>query len=72
MPQNIKRTVCIRGRPTSLHLEDQFWEQLRQIAEDRDMYIGQLVIYIKCHSPHKNLSSACRTFVLEETIARAA
>jgi len=60
----IKRSVVIGGRKTSVSVEDQFWNALRDIASDRQMTLSQLVTEIDLTSQNGNLSSALRLFVL--------
>jgi len=47
-----KRSIVIAGHKTSVSLEDQFWNSLKQIAGERG------------NREHANLSSAIRLFVL--------
>lgn len=58
-----KRSVMIAGHSTSVSLEAEFWDALRDIAERRGMSLNQLVAEID-GSRSGNLSSAIRVFVL--------
>jgi predicted DNA-binding ribbon-helix-helix protein len=61
----IKRTVAIAGRKTSVSLEDEFWESLREIAKGRNETLKDLVNKINADRQMFNLSSAIRVFVLD-------
>lgn len=58
-----KRSVIIAGHPSSVSLEPEFWEALRDIAEQRGVSLNQLVTEIDS-TRTGNLSSAIRVFVL--------
>ena len=59
-----KRSIVIAGRKTSVSLEDEFWNSLREIASERGTTLGALVAAIDANRQHTNLSSAIRLFVL--------
>lgn len=59
-----KRSIMIAGHATSVSLEEEFWEVLREIAERRAVSINQLVAEIDL-GRGGNLSSAIRVFVLD-------
>ena len=59
-----KRSIVIAGHKTSVSLEDQFWDSLKEIARERDMTVGALVAAIDGNREQANLSSAIRLFVL--------
>jgi predicted DNA-binding ribbon-helix-helix protein len=59
-----KRSVVIAGRKTSLSLEDEFWNSLKDIAVERSVTVAALVAEIDGNRQHANLSSAIRLFVL--------
>lgn len=65
-----KRSVRIARHQTSISLEAAFWDALRQIADDRESSINQLITDIDEARPADgsagNLSSAIRVFVLEQ------
>ncbi|MEA2982014.1 MAG: hypothetical protein QOF91_3365 [Alphaproteobacteria bacterium] len=61
----IKRSIVIAGHKTSVSLEDAFWKGLKEIADDRDMTLSDLVSSIDTDRQHGNLSSAIRLFVLD-------
>ena len=59
-----KRSLSLNGHKTSVSLEADFWEGLKEIADHRGMKIGELVSdFDKEHAP-QNLSSALRVFVV--------
>jgi predicted DNA-binding ribbon-helix-helix protein len=60
----IKRSIVIAGHKTSVSLEDEFWKGLKEIADDRDVTLSDLVSSIDTDRRHGNLSSAIRLFVL--------
>jgi predicted DNA-binding ribbon-helix-helix protein len=60
----LKRSIVIAGHKTSVSLEDEFWNSLKEIARERNMTIQQLVATIDGNRQHANLSSAIRLFVL--------
>ena len=61
----IKRSIVIAGHKTSVSLEDAFWKGLKEIADDRDVTLSDLVSSIDTERQHGNLSSAIRLFVLD-------
>lgn len=60
----IKRSVVIDGRKTSISLEDEFWEGLKRIAEERQSRLSRLVQEIDGSRERGNLCSAIRVYVL--------
>lgn len=58
-----KRSIVIAGHATSVSLEPEFWDALREIAEARALSLNQLVAEID-QERAGNLSSAVRVFVL--------
>ena len=61
----IKHSIVIKGRKTSVSLEDAFWRSLRKIADERDETLYQLISGIDARRKAANLSSCLRIFVLE-------
>ena len=59
-----KRSIVIAGHKTSVSLEDEFWNSLKEIAGERGMTLAELVAAIDAKRQHANLSSAIRLFVL--------
>ena len=60
----LKRSIVIAGHKTSVSLEDEFWESLKEIAGERGVTLGELVRTIDGNRNNTNLSSAIRLFVL--------
>ena len=60
----IKRSVYVSGHTTSVSLEDEFWQALREIADRSNMTVGTLLNQIDGDRTTINLSSATRVFVL--------
>ena len=42
----VKHSVTLRGHRTSISLEDEFWQELRDLAQEMDMPINALVAQI--------------------------
>jgi predicted DNA-binding ribbon-helix-helix protein len=61
----VKRSIVIANHKTSVSLEDAFWKGLKDIANDRDVTLSDLVATIDTERLHGNLSSAIRLFVLD-------
>jgi predicted DNA-binding ribbon-helix-helix protein len=61
----VKRSIVIAGHKTSVSLEDAFWNGLKEIANERDITLSELVAAIDSERQHGNLSSAIRLFVLD-------
>lgn len=59
-----KRSISVARHKTSITLEDEFWKSLREIAEERDETISELIAAIDADRELGNLSSALRLFVL--------
>jgi predicted DNA-binding ribbon-helix-helix protein len=59
----VKRSVRIAGHPTSVSLEPEFWDALKDIAKARGLSINELVAEIDAGRT-TNLSSALRVYVL--------
>jgi predicted DNA-binding ribbon-helix-helix protein len=65
-----KRSVLIAGHKTSVSLEGAFWDELRHIADERDIPLSRLIEEIDT-SRGGNLSSAIRLFVLDRLREKA-
>jgi len=57
-----KRSIVIAGHKTSVSLEEQFWDSLKEIASQRGVTLAELVGAIDRDREHANLSSAIRLF----------
>jgi predicted DNA-binding ribbon-helix-helix protein len=60
----VKRSIVIAGHKTSVSLEDDFWNALKEIKKSNNMTLSDLVADIDVRRLHANLSSAIRIFVL--------
>ena len=61
----VKRSVVIKGRKTSISLEDEFWTGLKVVAAAHDATISDTIAAIEtARGPRDNLSSAVRLVVL--------
>jgi predicted DNA-binding ribbon-helix-helix protein len=60
----LKHSIAVAGHKTSVSLEDEFWESLREIANERGETVSQLIASIDAERQFSNLSSAVRLFVL--------
>lgn len=67
----VKRSVVLEGHKTSVSLENEFWEGLREIAEQQKSNLSGLVRQIDRNRSKGNLSSAIRVFVLNYFHAQA-
>ena len=62
----IKRSIVIRGHKTSVSLENEFWEELKDFARRKSATLSTLVEGIDDDRNKNNLSSAIRVYVLRE------
>src|SRR5215467_11147484 len=60
----IKHSVVVDGHKTSVSLEDQFWDSLKEVADETNMPLSKLIGQIDHGRTRGNLSSAIRLFVL--------
>jgi predicted DNA-binding ribbon-helix-helix protein len=60
-----KHSIFIAGRKTSVGLEDEFWDGLKEGAVARNIRLDTLVTKIDSKRQQANLSSAIRLFVLD-------
>ena len=66
-----KRSITIHGHQTSVSLEDEFWDELAAIAQQRKVSLNALVTEVdKARDTRAsgggNLSSALRVYVLSQ------
>jgi predicted DNA-binding ribbon-helix-helix protein len=66
-----KRSVIVAGHRSSVSLESEFWDELKQIAATRGLSINDLITEID-KSRTGNLSSAIRLHILATLRARLA
>lgn len=62
-----KHSISIRGHRTSYSLEEEFYSELKEIAQVRNIPLAKLITELdENRPPERNLSSAIRVFVLNE------
>lgn len=61
----VKRSIVIAGHKTSVSLEDDFWDALKEIAAGRKATLSEVVANIDASRSQGNLSSAIRLYVLD-------
>jgi predicted DNA-binding ribbon-helix-helix protein len=66
----IKRSIFINGHKTSVSLENEFWDGLREIAGYETRAVALLIEQINRDRDTCNLSSAVRIFVFNYFRAR--
>ena len=59
----LKRSVRIAGHRTSVSLETAFWDELKNMAAEREFGVNQLIAEVDVKR-QGNLSSALRVYVL--------
>jgi predicted DNA-binding ribbon-helix-helix protein len=64
----LKRSVRVEGHRTSLSLEPQFWNALKELAKAKAMSVSSLIGEIDRRRGNDNLSSAIRIFILNEAL----
>jgi predicted DNA-binding ribbon-helix-helix protein len=62
---DLKRSLTIQGHRTSLSLEPEFWQALRQAAGEDKITIAALVEKIDIARNERNLSSEIRVYILK-------
>ena len=67
----VKRSIVIGGNKTSVSLEDEFWQGLKEIAQVQRTTLSNTVAEIDRCRQKGNLSSAIRLFVLDWARAHA-
>src|SRR5215475_1537118 len=66
----IKCSIMLAGNKTSISLENQFWDGLREIARRENSAVRALIEQIDTDRTSHNLSSAVRLYVLNYFKAR--
>ena len=62
----LKKSVVIAGRHrTSVSLENEFWDELKNIADKLNLSVNALVTKIDAERENENLSGAIRVFILK-------
>jgi predicted DNA-binding ribbon-helix-helix protein len=65
-----KWSVIINNHKTSVSLEEEFWNAVREIAKAKQVTLSDLLSSIKAEERQSNLSSAIRLFVFQHFRAR--
>ena len=65
-----KRSVMLKRHATSVSLEDEYWDELRRMAESDKLSLAQLIARIDAARTSDNLSSALRLAVLADLKGR--
>lgn len=61
----VKHSLTLKGHRTSVSLEDEFWQALRGIAQEKSVTLNALAADIdQVRSADTGLASAIRVFVL--------
>ena len=58
-----KRSLVVRGQKTRVRLEDALWNELRAMADERNVSLSELVNGIDIKRKRSNLSAAIRLFL---------
>lgn len=62
-----KYSISIRGHRTSYSLEEEFYSELKRIAQEQNMPLARLITRLdEARASDANLSSTLRVFVLQE------
>jgi predicted DNA-binding ribbon-helix-helix protein len=59
-----KRSLVIAGHSTSISLEDDFWDALREMAAKKGLSVAALVSQVDSTRGSANLCSALRVMIL--------
>jgi predicted DNA-binding ribbon-helix-helix protein len=68
----VKRSIVVAGHKTSVSIENAFWNGVKEISDERNMTLSELVSEVAANRQEGNLLSAIRLFVLGHFKARAA
>ncbi len=66
-----KRSVSLRGHPTSISVEDEFWTELKRMAAEAGTGLSPLIASVDARRGDRNLSSALRLAVLADLKEKA-
>ncbi len=61
-----KHSITIMGHQTSITLEPEFWQELKNIATRENKSVGKIISEIDAPDLNENLSSNIRVFVLKK------
>ena len=62
-PEPTERSLSVRGRKASVRLEDALWNELRAMADERNVSLSELINSIDIKRKRSNLSAAIRLFL---------
>jgi predicted DNA-binding ribbon-helix-helix protein len=68
--RKLKRSLTVAGHRTSMSLEPEFWQALKDLAIGRHTSVAALVAEIDRKRANRNLSSAIRVYVLKSLQSR--
>jgi predicted DNA-binding ribbon-helix-helix protein len=60
-----KRSVVIGRHKTSISLENEFWDALKEIAHAKQLTVSSMISSIQAEESQSNLSSTIRLFVFQ-------
>lgn len=66
----VKHSLTIEGHRTSISLEQIFWDQVKELASQKNRSLASLVSEIDSARGEANLSSAIRVFVLRSALSK--
>lgn len=66
-----KRSVTLKGHATSVSLEDEYWAELKRMADELSVPLAVLIERIDTERAGENLSSALRLAVLSDLQAKS-
>ncbi|MBD5398993.1 ribbon-helix-helix domain-containing protein [bacterium] len=60
-----KHSITLMGHKTSISIESEFWEELKQIARVQNKSINEIISSIDIGKNSGNLSSSIRIFIIQ-------
>lgn len=67
-----KQSIQINDCKTSVSLSDSEYKRFKQIADERDMLLGELAAEIEAKNPGQKISYAIRTYIDKYKLKRKA
>lgn len=64
-----RRSVIVRGKRLSIHIERAFWTILKEISQQKKKSIPSIIAMINERRGDANLLSALRVYILEESLS---
>ena len=65
-----KHSVQLFSHPTSIFIEDEFWIELKKIADSKNSSVQKIIEEIDRNRRNNNLASAIRIFILSYHIQK--